>query len=61
MHIQIEIDETSLRELVLKYLEQKLGGIELDQDDVKIEVRSKQNYRAEWESAAFRARVDKFT
>lgn len=59
MKIDIEIDEKKLRELVYRYLQDQLGSVDLDPKDVDIEVKSKQNYRSEWESAAFRARVHK--
>lgn len=58
MKIQIELDEKGLRALVLRHLSEKLN-VELSEDDIVIEVRSKQNYKSEWERAAFRARVDK--
>jgi len=56
--INIEVDENTLRRLVKRYLEQQIGA-ELDEKDISIETKSKQNYRSEWESAAFRARVNK--
>ena len=59
LKIQIEIDERTLRQLVLNYLSNKLGDVPLNVDDVKIETKSTQNYKSEWEQAAFRARVDK--
>ncbi len=59
--IKAEIDELILRELALKHLQQQLGelGDNLNASDVTIEVKSKQNYRSEWETAAFRATVDR--
>lgn len=61
MKIEIEIDEKRLRELVLDEIHDKLGSIAFTPDDVKIEVKSKQNYRSEWEPAKFRARIEKQT
>jgi hypothetical protein len=55
----IEIDEKALRVLVIAHLRDQLGNISLTAEDVKIEVKSKQNYKSEWEPAAFRARIDK--
>jgi hypothetical protein len=55
----VEIDETILRRLVCEHLADKLGNVTLSPSDILIEVKSKQNYRSEWESAAFRARVAK--
>lgn len=56
--IQIEIDETTLKRLVRDYLGRQIGA-EISEKDIIIETKSKQNYKSEWESAAFRARVDK--
>lgn len=60
MKIQIELTEKELRALVLARLRDELGeaGGRLADKDVHIEVKSKQNYKSEWESAAFRARVE---
>jgi hypothetical protein len=59
MKLSTEIDESTLRKLVLQHMREKLGAVSLDEKDVVIEVKSKQNYRSEWELAAFRARVEK--
>jgi hypothetical protein len=56
--INIEVDEHTLLKLVKRYLEDQVGA-ELDDKDIVIETKSKQNYRSEWERAAFRARVHK--
>lgn len=58
-YIDIELSETVLKQLVNGYLSEKLGDIQLEDADVKIEVKSKQNYKAEWETAEFRAKVHK--
>ena len=57
--IRIEVPESTLKQLVFDYLQDKLGDVPLSSDDVKIEVKSKQNYKAEWETARYRAVVDK--
>ena len=57
--INIEVDETTLRRLVLHYLAEQLGDAGLTEKDITIEVKSKQNYKSDWEIAAFRARVEK--
>ncbi len=56
--VQIELDEAKLTELVLDYLSRILQ-LDLVKSDIIIEVKSKQNYKSEWESAAFRVRVEK--
>lgn len=58
MRISVEINESDLRSLVLEHLQEKFNS-DLKPDDVKIEVKSKQNYKSEWESASFRATVSK--
>ena len=58
MKIQAELDEEVLRKMVLQFFRDKLGSIPLSEKDIHIEVKSKQNYRSEWEEASFRARVD---
>lgn len=60
MKIQIQITEKELRAMVLDRLRRELGeaGERLQEKDVHIETKSAQNYRAEWETAAFRARIE---
>jgi hypothetical protein len=57
----IEIDEEELKSLVINALADKLGGgrggVPFNAKDVKIEVKSKQNFRSEWEESAYRARL----
>lgn len=57
MKLEIEITEKELRDMIYNYLSEKLGSIPFKNDDVKIEVKSKQNYKSEWEQAEFRARL----
>lgn len=58
-NINIELTEADVRRLVRSELERIMGDISLSDKDVQVEVKSKQNYKAEWEPAAFRARVVK--
>lgn len=54
--IYIELDEKTLRQLVATYIAEKLGdSFVLDDNAIQIEVKSRQNYKSEWEEAAFRA------
>lgn len=55
MRIKIEITEAEMKRLIQRELEKRLGTVTIRVDDIKIEVHSKQNYKAEWEIAAFRA------
>jgi len=58
MKINIEFDEDELTRLIINKLEDILN-VTLTPEDIKIEVKSTQNYRSEWEKAKFRARVIK--
>lgn len=59
MKLEIEINEEDLKALILDYIFKEVGNIEVALSDIKIEVKSKQNYNSEWETAAFRATVTK--
>jgi hypothetical protein len=55
MQIQVEVDQNTLKKLLLNYLAEK--GIDVDLGSIDIQVKSKQNFGAEWETAQFRAFV----
>jgi len=55
MKMIIELDERALKALVIRDLQSVLGKVVLDEKKLRIEVKSKQNYKSEWEEAAFRA------
>lgn len=57
MKVNIEIDEKELTRLVISRLQELMPDASITATDVLIEVKSKQNYRSEWESAAFRATI----
>lgn len=59
MKIDIEISEETLKVLVIQYIQKQLGEVEFTKDDVKILVKSKQNYKSEWEQAAYKATISK--
>lgn len=56
MKFYIEITEAELTKLVRDHLEELLNR-DLEGLTITIEVKSTQNYKSEWEKAAFRARV----
>jgi hypothetical protein len=58
MRVTIEIDADQLKIIVLEHI-QKVLDTDIRPGDIQIEVKSTQNYKAEWEQAAFRARVNK--
>ena len=53
--ITIEINEKTLILLLKKYLEEQTGQ-PVDMQKLKIEVKSTQNYKAEWEVAKIRGK-----
>lgn len=55
MKIHLEIDEATIKKLLMQYIADTLGSVAFNPLAVKIETKSKQNYRSEWETAAFRA------
>lgn len=55
MQITIDIDDSLVRELIYDYLQRILEGVEFDKTKVKILVKSKQNYKADWEDATLKA------
>lgn len=58
MLINIELNENDLKELVRVHLTELLN-YDIHLEDISIEVKSKQNYKSEWEVANFRARLTK--
>lgn len=57
MNIEIVLTEADLRNLVVNELERRLGDIKIESSDVKIETKSAQNFKSEWETAHYRARI----
>lgn len=53
--LEITIDESKLREIIAKYLRDRLGDTDIDVQQIKIQVKSDQNYKSVWETAEFRA------
>lgn len=59
MKVSVTLTEEDLQRLVYQELQERLGSIIFSSNEVVIEVKSKQNYKSEWEPAAFRATVVK--
>ena len=57
--INISITEDDLKKLIVDHLSEKLN-IPVETSDVKILVKSKQNYKSEWEDAHFKAEFQSF-
>lgn len=54
MKIRIEITEKDLQKLIHQHLEDQVGA-KINPEMIRIEVKSKQNFKSEWERADFRA------
>jgi hypothetical protein len=55
MKFRIELTEKDVRRIVAEYIQEMTGNNVVNPEYIKIEVKSKQNYKSEWEIAAFRA------
>lgn len=56
MRVDINITQEEATQVILNYIQSKTG-IEVSKEAIKFEVKSKQNFRSEWEEASFRVRV----
>lgn len=60
MKVKIEIGSKTLRKLVLDHIQQAMGeGVIVAEENVVILVKTKQNYKAEWESGDFKAIIER--
>ncbi len=55
MEVNIEINENDLKDLIATKLENMLNIPMIDTKNIHIMVKSKQNYKSEWEIANFKA------
>lgn len=60
MKVRLELSRQQLERLVVNHFREKLGEMAFDEKKIKIETKSSQNYRSEWESADFRAVYESF-
>lgn len=60
MTIEITIDEKEIKKVLKEYIASKLGDIPFDEKKFSIKVKSTQNYKSEWEEAAFKAEYRQF-
>lgn len=58
MKVKIELNENDLKELIKKHIEDCMNET-IDIKNIEIQVKSKQNYKSEWENANFRAEYSK--
>ena len=59
MNINVTLTEADIKRLILRELKELTGIPDLKESDVSIKVKSKQNYKSEWEEAAFKAEIDR--
>ncbi len=57
--VVIDYTQEDILELVLDDLKENFPNIKFDRSDLAFEVKTKQNYRAEWESGQFRVTIKK--
>lgn len=57
MKITVELDEENIRAIVADWINEKYG-MHLEGNQLHIEVKSKQNYRSEWEIAHIRIKQE---
>jgi hypothetical protein len=61
MKINIEVTEKQMQRLILEYIQNTIPNIQVQLSDILIMVKSKQNYKAEWEKADYRATLEVHT
>lgn len=54
MKLKIEYNTNDIKELILNDLRSKLGNLALEESQVTILVKTKQNYKADWEIGDFK-------
>lgn len=59
MKISVEVNERELKTMVIARLRELMPDVPIEEADVSFLVKTKQNYRAEWEEGSFRASVEK--
>jgi actin-like ATPase involved in cell morphogenesis len=57
MRAKISLTEDDIHAAIAAHISSQLG-IDISTKDIKVEVKSKQNYRSEWEVAAIRAEFE---
>jgi hypothetical protein len=57
MKAKLELTEDDIRSAISNYISSVLG-LNINPTDILIEVKSKQNYKSEWEQAAIRCNFE---
>lgn len=60
MQIEIKYTEKELKQLIINDIMQKLDLNDFDEASLDIQVKSKQNYKSEWEKAEFKAKYSHY-
>ena len=55
MLITLQLTEIELKNLIFAHFAKILGDVPFKPENLHIETKSRQNFKAEWEQAAFRA------
>jgi hypothetical protein len=56
MKVAVELDRNEIKKAIAKYVSQ-LYSVDVETDLLVLEVKSKQNYRSEWEEADCRVKA----
>ena len=59
MIIKVELTEQEVMLAIAEYISSSTG-VEVNSKSLNVEVKSKQNFRSEWETAAIRVKCDIF-
>ncbi len=59
MILNFQLSQGDVTKLVHEHFRKLLGEVPFEASDIHIEVKSRQNFKSEWEPAAFRARLEK--
>lgn len=60
MKVHVEMSEKEIKAAIYHYLEQK-SGVRVPDNSITILVKSKQNYKSEWEQADIKAEFDAYS
>ena len=57
MRVEVSITGLEMKKILLDHVQRKLGDVSITERDIEIEVKATQNYRSEWETGDFRAKL----
>jgi len=59
MKITVQLSEQDIKNLILKKFQDEMPNCHVEKKDITILVKSKQNYKSEWESATIKASIER--